>query len=206
MWDENCQKWSKALNFRRSLCSFLPTLSLHGHENPGMIGKVRLQVSKWGFSKNQRSYTSLKRCTSLKNRKSLEPLFCQIKRSQLRWFGHVSWLHLEKLPNKLSLPKQMEKKIVGRPRTTVDKSILLWGSWVELFGTSPKWNDRGDGKPWSVIALSWAAAPATLPGIRREQIFLEVFNGFVCFSTVCSVEVAFVLIFHFIYQLLYFLN
>ena len=42
--------------------------------------------------------------------------------------------------------------------------------------------------------------------MKRERIFLEVFNDFVRFSTVCSVKVAFVQIFHFIYQFLYFLN
>ena len=80
---------------------------------------------------------------------------------------------------------------------------------MELFGTSPKRNDGIDGKPLSVVAQSRAAALATLTGnkaIRRERTFLEVFNGFVCFSTVCSVNVAFVQIFHFIYQLLYFLH
>ena len=53
--------------------------------------------------------------------------------------------------SKLYLPKQIEKKTVGRPKTTADESILHWGSWVEFFGTSPKRNDGGNGKPWSVV-------------------------------------------------------
>ena len=50
---------SKALNFRNSLCPFLPTLSLYGHETSVMIKRVRSQVqaSKMRFfQKNQRSY------------------------------------------------------------------------------------------------------------------------------------------------------
>ena len=102
-----------------------------------------------------------------------------------------------------------KKKTVGRPKTTIDESILHRGSWVELLGTSPKQNDGGDGIVWSVAASSRAAAPAILTGkrtMKRKRIFHEVFNGFVCFFTVCSVKVAFIQSFHFIYQLLYFLN
>ena len=77
----------------------------------------------------------------------LEALLLQIEKSQLKWFGHVSRAPQEKLPNKLYLPKHVGKNKVGRPRTTVDESILHWGSWVELLGTSPKQNDGGDGRP-----------------------------------------------------------
>ena len=119
-------KKSIALNSRNSLCPFSPTVSLYGHETLVMIKRVRSQVQacKVRFLKNIEGVTLLARCTSLKIRKSLEPLFLQMKRSQLRQFGHVSRMPQEKLPNLLYLPKQMEKKIVGRPRTTVDESIL----------------------------------------------------------------------------------
>ena len=76
---------SEALNFRNRLCPFSPILSLFGHETSVMIKRVRSQVqaSKKRFLKNIKGVTSLTRCTSLKIRKSLEPLFLQIKRSQL---------------------------------------------------------------------------------------------------------------------------
>ena len=38
---------------------------------------------------------------------NIKPLLFQIKRSQLRWFGHVSRMSQERLPNNLYLPKQM---------------------------------------------------------------------------------------------------
>ena len=70
------------------LCPFLPTLSLYGHENSVMIERVRMQVqaSKMRFLKKKKNkeIISLTRCTSLKIRKSLDPLLLQIKRSQLR--------------------------------------------------------------------------------------------------------------------------
>ena len=44
------------------------------------------------------------------------------------------------------LAKANGKKTVVRPKTTVDESICYRGSWVELFGTSPKRNDGGGGK------------------------------------------------------------
>ena len=42
---------------------------------------------------------------------------------------------------------QMGKQTVGRPRTTVDESILHRGSLVQLLETSPNQNDGGDGRP-----------------------------------------------------------
>ena len=57
-----------------------------------MIERVRLQMqaSKMRFLQKIKGVTSLKRRTSLRIRESVEPLLLQIKRSQLRWFGHVS--------------------------------------------------------------------------------------------------------------------
>ena len=83
---------SKAHNFRNSLCPFSPTLLLYGHETLVMIKRVRLQVqsSKNEISpKNHRSYIIEKvhisrAAISIAIRKSLELLFLQIKRSQLR--------------------------------------------------------------------------------------------------------------------------
>ena len=53
----------------------------------------------------------------------------------------------EKTFKQALLAKAKGKKTVGRPRPTVDESILHWRFWVELLGTSPKQNDGGDGRP-----------------------------------------------------------
>ena len=84
----------------------------------------QVQSSKMRFLQEIEGVTLLTRCASLEIRNFLKPLLLQIERSQFRWFGHVSRRLQEKLSNKLYLPKQMGKKIVGRPRTTVDESIL----------------------------------------------------------------------------------
>ena len=141
--------------------------------------------------------TLLTRWASHEIWKSLEPLLLQIERSQRRWFGHVSRMPQIKLPNKLYWPKQMGKKTVRRPRTIVDESILRWGSWVEFLGTSPKQNDgNNDVKTVKYGSLILSCCPRNLQGKEgkeeRESFFIEVFNGFVCFSTVCFVICLFV--------------
>ena len=176
-----------------------------------MIERIRLQVqaSEMRFLQKINGVSLFTRCTFHEIRKSLEPLPLQIKRSQLRRFGHVSRMYEKKLSNKLYLPKQIGKKQLYDPELHcrwINITLRILGGISWDFTQAKWWGDR---KPWSVVAFSQAAAPATLTvnrTIRREKIFLEVFNGFVCFSTVCSVKVAFVQIFHFIYQLLYFLN
>ena len=81
---------------------------------------------------------------------------------------------------------------------------------MESLGTSPcKMMEVKEDheKCGSLISNCCYRNPHEKEGIKeRERFFLEVFNGLACFSTVCSVKVAFVQIFHFIFQLLYFLN
>ena len=112
-------KKCKALNFQNSLCPFSPAVSLYGHENWVMTERCGASASvHYEVSPKIKEVTLLKRRTSLEIQRPLEPLLLQIERSQLRWFGHVSRMPLEKLPNKLYLPKQV-KKTLGRPRSTV---------------------------------------------------------------------------------------
>ena len=40
---------------------------------------------------------------------------------------------------------------------------------MESLKTSPKRNDKGDGRPWGVAAQSWAASPATLTEKRAMK-------------------------------------
>ena len=97
---------------KQSLSLFTYSISVRswkfGNNWKGVIASVSVQneVSQ----KKIKQVTSLTRCTSLKIQLSREPLLLQFKKSQLRWFGHVSALHQEKLPNELYLPKQMKKK------------------------------------------------------------------------------------------------
>ena len=77
-----------------------------------MTKRVRsqAQVSKMRFLQKIEGVTLFNKVRSSEIRKSfnIEPLLLRIKRSQLRWFGHVSRMPQERLlPNKLYLPKQM---------------------------------------------------------------------------------------------------
>ena len=82
-----------------------------------MIERVRLQVqvSKMRFLQKIKGITSLTRCISLKNQKSLEPLLLQIKRYQLRWFGQVSKMHQEKPKQALLAKVNRKKKQLNNP-------------------------------------------------------------------------------------------
>ena len=100
-------KKSKALSIPNSLFPFSPTGSLYGHKNSAMTERVRLQVqaSTIRFLQKIKEVTLLTRCTSFDILKSLQPLLLQTKRSQLRWFGHVSRMPQKKLPKQALLAK-----------------------------------------------------------------------------------------------------
>ena len=57
----------------------------------------------------------------------IEPLLLRIKRSQLRWFGHVSRTPQERLPKQVLLSKANRRRPVGRPRTG-------WTNYIEDLG------------------------------------------------------------------------
>ena len=62
----------------------------------------------------------------------IESLLLRIKRSQLRWFGHVSKIPHERLPKQALYAKVSWKRPVGRPRTR-------WLDYIEDLG----WNRLG---------------------------------------------------------------
>ena len=63
------------------------------------------------FLRRIEGVTLLNKVRSSEIQKSLniKPLFLQIEKSQLKWFGHVSRMPRERLPNKLYLSTQMGK-------------------------------------------------------------------------------------------------
>ena len=89
---------------------FVPILT-YGHESWVMTERMRSQVqaSEMRFLRKIEGVTLFDKMHSSEIRKSLniEPLLLRIERSQLRWFGHVSRMPQERLPNKLYMPKQM---------------------------------------------------------------------------------------------------
>ena len=64
-------------------------------------------------------FTLFKKVRSSETRISLniEPLLLGTKRSQLRWFGHVSRMPQERLPKQALHAKANGRRPVGRPRT-----------------------------------------------------------------------------------------
>ena len=65
------------------------------------------------------------RSSEIRKSLNIEPLFLQIERSQLRWFGHVSTMPQERLPKQALLAKAYGKRPVGQCGTTVDGLITL---------------------------------------------------------------------------------
>ena len=85
-----------------------------------MTKRVRLQVqaSETRFLRRIRGVTLFNKVRSSEIGKSLtiEQLFLQIERSQLRWFGHVSKMPQEGLLKQALLAKANGRRPVGRPR------------------------------------------------------------------------------------------
>ena len=81
------------------------------------------------FLRRIEGVTPFNKVRSSEIRKSLnvEPLFLQIERSQLRWFGHVSTMPQERLPNQALHGKANGRRPVGRPRTR-------WTDYIEDLG------------------------------------------------------------------------
>ena len=72
------------------------------------------------------------RSSEIQKSLNIEPLLLRIKRSQLRWFGHVSRMPQERLPKQALLAKANGRRPVGRPRTR-------WANYTEDLG----WNRIG---------------------------------------------------------------
>ena len=72
------------------------------------------------------------RSSEMQKSLNIEPLLRRMERSQLRWFGHVSRMPQERLPEQALLAKANGRRPVGRPRTR-------WTDYVEDFG----WNRLG---------------------------------------------------------------
>ena len=83
---------------------FVPILT-NGHESWVMTVRVRSQVqaSEMRFLRRIEGVTLFNKVHISEIRKflNIEPLLLRIERSQLKWFGHVSRMPQERLPNKL---------------------------------------------------------------------------------------------------------
>ena len=110
-------KKSKLSIFRTG---FVPILT-YGHESWVMTESVRsqLQASEMKFLRRIEGVILFNKVRSSEIRKSLniEPLFLRIERSQLRWFGHVSRMPQERLPEQALFTKAKGRRPVGRLRT-----------------------------------------------------------------------------------------
>ena len=64
------------------------------------------------------------RSSEIQKSLNIEPLLLRIKRSQLRWFGHLSRMLQERLPKQALFAKANGRRPVGRPRT-------IWTDYIE---------------------------------------------------------------------------
>ena len=121
---------SKRTNLSIFKTVFVPILT-YGQELWLMTQRVRSQVqaSEIRFLRTIEGVTLLNKVRSSEIRKSLniEPLLFRIVRSQLRWFGHVNRMPLERLPKQALLAKANGRRPFGRPRTR-------WINYIEDLG------------------------------------------------------------------------
>ena len=114
---------------------FVPILT-NGHESWVMTKRVRSQVqaSETRFLRKIEGVTLFTkvRCSEIRKSLNIKPLGLRIKRSQLRWFGHVSRMPWERLPKQALLAKANGRRPVGRSRTR-------WTDYIEDLG----WNRLG---------------------------------------------------------------
>ena len=91
-------------------------------------------MTERGFYEKIEGVTLFYKVRSSEIRKSvnIEPLLLRIKRSQLRWFGHVRRMRQERLPKQALLAKANLRRLVGRPKTR-------WTNYIEDLG----WNRLG---------------------------------------------------------------
>ena len=105
----------------------------YGHESFVMTERVRSQVQAFKVKLLLRieEITLFNKMRSLEIRKSLnnESLLLRYKRSQLRWFGHVSRMPQERLPKQALFAKANGRRPIGRFRTR-------WTNYIEDLG----WN------------------------------------------------------------------
>ena len=114
----------------------------YGHESWVMTKRLRSQVqaSEMRFLQRIEGATLFNKVRSSETRKSLniEPLLLRIERSQLRWFGHVSSIPQERLPQQALLAKANGRRPVGQPRTR-------WTITLRIF----------DGIAWDFAHAKW---------------------------------------------------
>ena len=127
---------------------FVPILT-YGHESWVMTEKTRSQVqaAEMRFLRRIKGVTLLDKVPNSKIQESLnvESLLLRIERSQLRWFGHVSRMPQERLPQQALLAKPDGKRPVGRPRKKLDEH--RGRSLVEPSGTWSQRKERGGERP-----------------------------------------------------------
>ena len=99
--------------------SIIVPILTYGHEFSVMITNSQMQASEMRFSRKIKGVTMLDKHRNIAIRESLdiESQLLWIKRSQLRWFGHVSRMPHERLPKQTLYAEVSGKRPVGKPRT-----------------------------------------------------------------------------------------
>jgi len=119
LWSQNGS--FQAPQSRQLLKSVFVPILIYGHESWVMTEKILSQVqgAEIGLLRRVRGVTlhdKLRSC-DIHRCLNVEPLFCRIERSQLRCFGHVSRMSLERLTREVLLVKSRESgpKVVQGP-------------------------------------------------------------------------------------------
>ena len=122
-------KWELCTKAKLSIFRsvYVPILT-YGHECWIMNEKVRsrVQAAEMGFLRRISGLILLDKVKSADIRESLniESLLLRLEKSQLRWYGHVTRMPLERTAKKLLCSTPIGRRPRGRPRTR-------WRDYVE---------------------------------------------------------------------------
>jgi len=110
--------WKAKVSIYRSI--YVPTLN-YGHKLWVMTKRTRLQIqeAEMNFSPGMAGFSLRDRVRSSDIRRELGvvPLLLRVKRSQLRWFGHLISMPPRRLPFEVFWARPTGRRPRGRPRS-----------------------------------------------------------------------------------------
>ena len=119
---------------------FVPILT-YGHECWVMTerGKSQIQVAEMDLFRKVRRLSLLDYLKSIGicQPLNIKPLLLRIKRSQLRWYGHVTRMSHERTAKQLMNTLLSGKRPRRRPKT-------LWRNYVKDLGLVTSWNSTSE--------------------------------------------------------------
>ena len=137
--------------------------------------QLQMQASEMQFLRKIKGVTIVDnlRDTAIRKSLNIESLLLWAKRSQLRWFGHISRMRQGRLPQQSFCAKMSGRgELDGYEQDGLVISRILVGTVLDFIQTKCSLCWRIE----SVAALSGAAAPATLKKkrVKKKELLISV--------------------------------